>query len=220
MKRIEDLTSRSFGMWVVLKYGFRFGKNNNRHKWLCKCSCGTERLVDGWSLKSGASKSCGCYGMEQRRKATMKHGLTGSKIYVSWRNMKARCLQPSYQYYNLYGGRGISFDPRWDLFLDFYEDMVDSYEEGLELDRIDPDGNYYKDNCRWATQAEQCYNQRLRKDNKTGRAGVNWHITSSKWIASIGVNNKSIHIGSFDKFKDAVKAREEAELKYYGFIKQ
>ena len=124
--------------------------------WLCRCDCGNEIVVTGTNLRSGASKSCGCY--------RIKHGLTGSKIYAAYKHMKDRCLNPSSQCYKDYGGRGISVCEEW-LGKDGFEKFEKwssnhGYKEGLSLDRIDNDKGYSPENCRWTTQKVQSRNTR------------------------------------------------------------
>lgn len=88
------------------------------------------------------------------------HGMRNTRIYSIWRNMRNRCKYPSARNYSNYGGRGITYDSRWDSFEEFHKDMGESYEEGLTLDRIDVNGNYCKDNCRWIPLSEQARNKR------------------------------------------------------------
>lgn len=119
-----------------------------------------------------------------------------------------------------YGGNGVSYDTRWGDFLNFLEDMGERLE-GTSLDRIDPSGNYCKDNCRWATREQQAYNQNLRATNTSGKTGV-YACKRNKvptWIAFIEVEGKRKHLGSFKSFELAVKIREAAGLKYYGNLK-
>ena len=147
------------------------------------------------------------------------HGLTGTPIYNSWRGMKERCDNPKNKRYDSYGGRGITYDKKWSTFLGFYEDMGSSYIEGFELDRINVNDNYYLENCRWSNQSEQAYNQRKRSDNKSGKTGVGYHKKNNKWTAFIRVNDKQIYLGSFSNIEDAIKARENAEIEYYGYLR-
>ena len=212
-----DLIGREFSRLTVISRVAN--SKSGQTRWECICKCGNTVTISGTSLVSGQTKSCGCLHKEKIGDLNRTHGLTKSKIYNSWRGMKRRCTNPNNSNFEIYGGRGITFDQKWDTFNGFYEDMGYSYQEGLELDRIDVNGNYCKENCRWSDQSEQCYNQRKRKDNSSGRTGVNWHVKNQKWTASIRVNNKIIYLGSFINFEDAVKAREVAEIEYYGYNK-
>ena len=212
-----NLIGREFGRLTVVARA----ENNKsgQTRWECTCKCGNSVTISGTSLVSAKTKSCGCLNKEKAGNLNRTHGLSKTKIYNSWRGMKERCINPNHSSFEIYGGRGITFDKKWNTFEGFYEDMGDSYQEGFELDRIDVNGNYCKENCRWSDQSEQCYNQRKRKDNSSGRTGVNWHVKNQKWTASIRVNNKIIYLGSFINFEDAVKAREVAEIEYYGYNK-
>lgn len=86
------------------------------------------------------------------------HGMYGTPTYDTWRHMKYRCDVPTAPWYHRYGGRGITYDPRWSDFSEFYKDMGER-PEGMSLDRIDNDKGYNKDNCRWATITEQNNNR-------------------------------------------------------------
>ena len=88
-----------------------------------------------------------------------KHGMKGTRIYRACRNMKDRCGNPNNAYYHRYGGRGIIYQDDWDDFEFFYNDMMDTYQDHLTLDRIDNDGDYTRENCRWSTTAEQAANK-------------------------------------------------------------
>lgn len=168
---------RSYGRFTVLSYA---GKEANGatafcHIWLCRCSCGTEKTVKGYNLASGKIRSCGCLISDTARETRKrfptqpKHGhSTGgngswSPTYVSWTGMINRCSNASQPCYPRYGGRGISICLRWrESFQNFLSDMGER-PEGKTLDRIDPNGNYEPDNCRWATAKEQAANKRTKK---------------------------------------------------------
>lgn len=158
--RREVIPGDKFGRLTVIceekpdlsKYKFR--------RFKVRCICGNEKILRAYNLFSGDSKSCGCYKLEKAAEIKTKHGMCGTKIYNSWRAMRERCNDSNNKVFHHYGGRGISYDSRWDEFQNFYEDMKDSYDEGLTLDRIDVNGNYCKENCRWATWSEQNLNKR------------------------------------------------------------
>lgn len=137
--------------------------------------------------------------------------------YNSWRGMIERCTNPNHDKYKNYGGRGITVCDRWRNFKNFYEDMGVRTSDKHSLDRIDTDGNYCPENCKWSDQVEQCRNKKSYGKNTSGCIGVNWHKHQRKWNASITiVNRKRISLGYYVNIDDAIKSRKEAELKYWG----
>lgn len=186
----------------------------------CKvaCECGAYLIVTNKSLKSGNTKSCGCLKLEMLVERSRKHGMSSTRFYKIWRHMKERCTDENSQYYADYGGRGITYDARWEVFQNFMEDMLKTYQEDLELDRVDTNGNYCKENCQWATESHQAYNQRIRITNTSGKTGV-YEKADGKFWAEIQNNGKTEWLGTFETFQHAKKARELKELEYYGFTK-
>jgi hypothetical protein len=158
-----DLSGRKYGRLTVVK---RTGKDRQRrYHWLCRCSCGEEKIVRGDSLKSGKTKSCGCLHKEKVAHLLTKHGhatrMTVSQAYRSWQHIIQRCTNPKHQHYHLYGGRGIMVCERWlNSFENFLVDMGEPPSPTHSIDRIDNNNQYCKSNCQWATKREQSRNRR------------------------------------------------------------
>lgn len=155
----RDIRGQRFGSLVVTER--EETDRNNNARWRCRCDCGSETVVYLNALRQGRVKSCGCAprGMKPRHGHTV--GRKRSPTYESWRSMHTRCLNPSHIAFAYYGGRGITICEEW--LHDFGAFLADMGErpEGTTLDRIDPDGNYEPDNCRWATPKVQIMNRRV-----------------------------------------------------------
>lgn len=135
------------------------GKNRfNQRLWLCRCDCGAPTLPRASSVLTGRTRSCGCLQSAGNRRTHGQRALR-SKAYAAWCNMKNRCDSPKNRQWNDYGGRGITYDPRWKSFEHFIADMGDA-PVGRSLDRIDNDKGYSKKNCRWADISTQRRNKR------------------------------------------------------------
>lgn len=156
----NDLVGLKFGRWTVERIADRYGRQKVK-AWFCLCECGVSKVVTETSLLTGFSKSCGCYKKDAARRQMTTHGMRNSPEFTAWDHMIARCTNTLNPHYHNYGGRGISVCETWRTsFVAFLTDMGHRPTPGHSLDRIDNDGNYNKDNCRWATYRQQQNNKR------------------------------------------------------------
>lgn len=203
MSKIIDLTGQKFGRLTLLRF---VEKRKSRAFWLCKCDCGNEKIVGVPNLKNGGIKSCGC--LRKEKPNGLKHGMRGTRFYNTWRGTKQRCDNKKGTGYNNYGGRGITVCDEWMKFENFRDDMLPSYLEHCEkfgekntfIDRIDNNGNYCKENCRWATRKEQNNNQ---KSNKLlTYKGKTQNL--SQWSEELNINYHTLY-GRIYNYKWSIK---------------
>jgi hypothetical protein len=166
MRRI-DITGHRFGKLVAISPLSITDRDRKRVYWLCQCDCGTSKLINTDSLRRGLSESCGCDQFRKIAEARKTHGHSPksgwSRTYKTWTKMIERCRnKKDSHHYKYYIERGITVCKRWMSFENFIADMGERPPE-KSIDRINVDGNYETNNCRWATSKEQAMNRRKKE---------------------------------------------------------
>lgn len=226
MSKYRNLTGQKFGRLTVVEYA---GRDNQRMAlWKCKCECGNYIITRGTSLRYGNTKSCGCLQRERTIKIHTTHGLSGgqrqtSRLYRIWRNMKQRCYNPKACKYNSYGGRGIKVCEEWMKYEAFHKwSMNNGYRDDLTLDRIDNNGDYCPENCRWVTRKQQARNTAqnhfITYQDKTK--------TLREWADEFGINYTTLSSRLLDygwsiekAFTIPIGQHEKRKINYKGKIK-
>jgi hypothetical protein len=213
MKKI-DLTAMKINRWTVLSSLPPKIQPSGQAKtmWLCKCDCGIVKKVSAYSLKSETSKSCGCLLLEKIK----THGLSNHKISIMLGHIIQRCENKKDKSYKNYGGRGISIYSEWRNNLKCFYDFCikNGWNENLEIDRIDNDGNYEPNNIRFISHRKNNLNKRrLKSNNKSGYEGVHFSKVANKWCCQIKVKGKVYPIGYFFDKNNAVISRNKYIIK-------
>jgi hypothetical protein len=206
MKARKYEVGSKYGMLTLVKELDRHispsGQPKRKFEFICDCGNTCTHLMN--NVNRGLVISCGCFGATQH----ITHGGYTTTEYQIWLGMKDRCINVESESYYLYGGRGIEVCGRWMSFENFFLDMG-IRPNGLSIDRIDVNGNYEPDNCRWATDTIQIFNQRPR-NNTTGYTGV--ELRGQSWRIKIKKENKSFVSGAFYSLREAVLERQRLEL--------
>jgi len=184
------------------------------------CECGTLIKTAIGDVKNGKSLSCGCLERELTSARFTTHGKSKRSEYNAWSDMIRRCYKETDKAYPNYGGRGIKVCGRWldkEIGLsNFLEDMGDRPDKH-SLDRIDTNGDYCPENCRWSDWSNQLYNRRRLPSNNSGVTGVCFDKQTSTWMAYIKKGGKTVNLGRYKCIEDAAQIRREAEIDMYGY---
>jgi len=171
MPVFKNLVGCVFGRLTVIEL---YDKKNNRYRWLCKCSCGKEKIVSKHELSSGDTKSCGCLQKERAAEYQLIHGMSKTVEYKAWKSMRKRCNNVDSPDYPRYGGRGIKVCDSWNVFKNFIDDVGVRPSKNHSLDRNNNNGDYEPSNCSWVTKKEQANN--TRRNRKITVNGVTKNI--------------------------------------------
>ena len=197
-----NLVGQRFGRLVVLEETLETKREGS--SWLCRCDCDTICVVHTKELRRGDTQSCGCWKKEKLHNQKAPYS---RKTQKSWKSMMDRCYNPNDGRYHYYGGRCIEVCKRWWDFESFLADMGDK-PKGKTLERVNTNGNYEPENCKWATWKEQHQNQRAK--------GYSWVKKLKKWKSSIQADHRYIFLGYFDTPEEARQAYIEAKWRYHG----
>ena len=208
--KVEDFINKQYGRLTISSFEI-INSNMLKSTVKCLCSCGNEILVKLSSLTTGNTKSCGCFRKENTKKLNLKHGLRKSLLYGTWLNMKDRCYNKNNKNYKDYGGRGVKVCEEWFNNFETFHNWCgeNGYSKNLTLDRIDFNGNYSPENCRWVDMHMQNTNKKIKNTNTSGYTGVSFHKGTKKWASYICIYGKSKHLGVFNTKEDAVIFRNK-----------
>ena len=207
-----DLTGRRFGRLVVLSESepqikITPERKYKKRRWLCQCDCGNQCIVSMSNLRGGHTKSCGCLSNENRIlhiQEMTTHNEYKTRLYGIWNGIKQRVSNPNRERFNRYGGRGISICEEWSNSYESFRDwaLSNGYSDELTIDRIDNNGDYCPDNCRWVSKTEQANNRStnhmLTYQNETH--------TVAEWSRIVGIKGSTIiqRLGSGWSIDDAL----------------
>lgn len=210
--KVEDYIGKKFGKWTILENA---GKSKDGHKIVkCRCECGTESIQALSSLINGKTMQCRNCALKYLNEISSTHGLTGHPLQNVWNSMKQRCSNEKQPHYKYYGAKSIKVCDEWlNSFESFYNWAINNgYKKGLSIDRIDVNGDYCPENCRWTTNKIQSINRNKQLNNTSGYIGI--HIKNMKnnrqmWEADIYSDYKTIYLGTYKTQKEALEIRNK-----------
>ena len=186
---MQELAGQKYGRLTVIKRDIE-----NKGKWICVCDCGNQKNVSTHALTSGNTSSCGCLHREQlirnNKRLKTKHGLLNTRLYRIWGGMKRRCYEKTHKDYPRYGKRGIKICVEWlNNFKSFYDwAITHGYDDSLTIDRIDNNGGYEPDNCKWSTVKEQNNHRRSTRFITHNNETLNF----KQWADRAGIKPSSL----------------------------
>lgn len=205
---LKNISGLTFGRLTVIEEAGRDHKGEAL--WVCVCVCGATAIVRGNNLRSGKTRSCGCYQKDRVKETKTTHNMSSTRLYRVWRGMLDRCTNKKNKSFINYGARGISVCQQWrDPVVFMLWALKNGYSLGLEIDRKNNTGNYEPSNCRFITKLENLKNTSLIwSSNSSGFRGVSWLHRNKRFIASARMNGKTVYVGTSKSAKDAAIMRD------------
>ena len=208
----ENVIAKDMTPILLEDLGMRYPTEKSRQKYRYsryQCQyCGGVFECMNQNVTKGRTRSCGCLYLIKYENSKI-HGLATHPLYNTWHGMLQRCNNPKATGYKHYGARGIKVCDRWLDVANFIMDMYQTYLKGLTLDRININGNYEIENCRWTTPQIQGRNTKdIQINNTSGYRGVVWHRRDLKWFANIRIDGKRTYLGYYNSALEAAKAYE------------
>lgn len=210
----QNLIGKKFGKLTVIKESENKGKNI---AWICKCDCGKEKTVLAYNLTAGKSKSCGCERIKTLKRVMTKHGGGGTRLYSIFKGMSQRCYNKNNPAYCYYGGKGIKICDEWRNDFESFRNwsQLNGYSETMSIDRINPNGGYEPNNCRWVTM-------KVQQNNKLNSAFLiidEEKHTIAEWAEKNNTNKQTLYSKIYRLFEQLninEKTLAEIEIKTNG----